>query len=70
MVVWQRLYRDMKLSLFDPAIVRDMLKYSVPMIPTTIFWWVTSVSGQFLVKSMCGDEANGILPPRTRSRRC
>lgn len=61
MVVWQRLYRDMKLSLFDPAIARDMLKYSVPMIPTTIFWWVTSVSGQFLVKSMCGDEANGIF---------
>ena len=54
-------YRDMKLSLFDPAIARDMLKYSVPMIPTTIFWWVTSVSGQFLVKSMCGDEANGIV---------
>lgn len=61
MVVWQKLYRDVRLSLFDPIIVRDMLKYSVPMIPTTIFWWVTSVSGQFLVKYMCGDEANGIF---------
>ena len=61
MVVWQKLYSDVRLSLFDPIIVRDMLKYSVPMIPTTIFWWVTSVSGQFLVKYMCGDEANGIF---------
>lgn len=61
MVVWQKLYRDIRISLFDPAIVRDMLKYSVPMIPTTIFWWVTSVSGQFLVKNICGDEANGIF---------
>lgn len=70
MVVWQRLYRDMKLSLFDPAIARDMLKYSVPMIPTTIFWWVTSVSGQFLVKVCAAMRQTVFLPPRTRSRRC
>lgn len=61
MVVWQKLYRDVRLSLFDRAIARDILKYSIPMIPTTIFWWMTSVSGQFLVKHICGDEANGIF---------
>lgn len=61
MILWQKLYRDVRFSLVDLATVRDMLKYSVPMIPTTIFWWVTSVSGQFLVRYMCGDEANGIF---------
>ncbi len=61
MVIWQRLYRDIKLSLFNKNTAKDMLKYSIPMIPTTIFWWVTSVSGQFLVKYMCGDEVNGIF---------
>lgn len=61
MVMWQKLYRDLGISLFDRRIAADMLKYSAPMIPTSIFWWLTSVSGQFLVKYICGDEANGIF---------
>lgn len=55
-----RLWRD-----FDPHTVafskiRELLKYSVPLIPTTIFWWITSVSDRFLVIAMKGDEVNGL----------
>jgi len=37
-----------------------MLKYSVPMIPTTIFWWITNVSDRFLVSNMLGTAENGL----------
>lgn len=40
--------------------VRDMLKYSVPLIPTTILWWITSVSDRFMVTGFSGDMENGI----------
>ncbi len=40
--------------------VNQMLKYSIPMIPATIFWWVTSVSDRYMVTAFWGESANGI----------
>lgn len=37
-----------------------MLRYSIPLIPTTIFWWITSVSDRYMITVMRGSEANGI----------
>ncbi len=41
-------------------VLKAMLKYSIPMIPTTIFWWITSVSDRYMVNGFIGSEANGI----------
>ena len=41
-------------------IFKSMLKYSIPMIPATIFWWVTSVSDRYMVNAFIDSEANGI----------
>ncbi len=53
-------WRDVDLRSVQGAKIREMLKYSVPMIPTTIFWWVTSVSDRFLLIEMQGSEINGL----------
>lgn len=37
-----------------------MLEYSIPLIPTTVFWWITSVSDRYMISAMLGSEANGI----------
>lgn len=37
-----------------------MLKYSIPMIPTTVFWWITSVSDRYMVNGLISEAANGI----------
>ena len=42
------------------AAFREMLRYSIPMIPTTIFWWITSVSDRYMVNGFIGSDANGI----------
>lgn len=39
---------------------RDMFKYSIPLIPTTIFWWITSVSDRYMVNGFLGEGANGL----------
>lgn len=41
-------------------ILCDMLRYSVPLIPTTIFWWITSVSDRYMITAFLGSDANGI----------
>ena len=38
-----------------------MLVYSIPLIATTIGWWVNSSSDRYVVAIMCGVAANGIL---------
>ncbi|MBQ2709259.1 MAG: polysaccharide biosynthesis C-terminal domain-containing protein [Clostridia bacterium] len=54
--------RDVTLSprSFDRAVARDMLRFSVPMIPTTIFWWITNVSDHYMVKGMLGIDITGL----------
>lgn len=38
----------------------QMLKYSIPLIPTTVFWWITSVSDRYMVTEFLGADANGL----------
>jgi O-antigen/teichoic acid export membrane protein len=37
-----------------------MLKFSLPLIPTVVFWWVTNVSSRYIVGYMLGSDANGL----------
>lgn len=37
-----------------------MLRYSLPLVPTTVFWWVTNVSDRYMISGFLGNEANGI----------
>ncbi len=60
LVVVSGVGRDVSLRAVKRTKIRELLKYSVPMIPTTIFWWITSVSDRFLVIAMKGSEINGL----------
>lgn len=44
----------------DFSVLKPMLLYSIPLIPSTIFWWITSVSDRYMVSWMIGSQANGI----------
>ncbi len=57
--VREKLWRDITVKI-DKTIFKDIIRYSIPMIPATIFWWVTSVSNRYLVNGFIGAEANGI----------
>ena len=39
---------------------KRMLRYSIPLIPATIFWWITSVSDRYMVNAIIGSAENGI----------
>ena len=54
--------RDFSLSpkLIDKSLGRLMLAFSVPLIPTTVFWWITNVSDRYMVKGFIGDDVNGL----------
>ena len=60
LVFYAKLWRDVSFRAFDAPLSRKLLRYSVPMIPTTIFWWMTSVSDRYLVQHFCGGFENGL----------
>ena len=57
---WAKLYKDIDFKLADKSKITEMLKYSIPMIPTTIFWWITNVSDRYMVSAMVGHDVNGL----------
>lgn len=55
-----RLWRQVRLRRLNKRLWGEMLRYSVPLIPTTMFWWITNVSDRYLVTWFCGGAANGV----------
>ncbi len=55
-----RLRPFVKLSGISRRTRRAMVRYAVPLIPTSIFWWVTNVSDRYMVTYFCGAEINGL----------
>ncbi len=54
------LNKYLDISYFSKNLFKEMLKYSAPLIPTYVLWWITSASDRWFVISLCGDETNGI----------
>lgn len=59
LVVKEKLWRQMMMKPGKPAFVH-MLRYSSPLIPTTVFWWITSVSDRYMITAFLGSDANGL----------
>ncbi len=60
LIVYAKLYRDFSFKSVSKPKIIEMLKYSLPMMPTTVIWWVTNVSDRFMVTYFWGSGENGI----------
>lgn len=56
-----KLKRYVSLKDINKDLAKSMIKYSIPLIPATIFWWITNVSNRFIVAYSLGSEANGLF---------
>lgn len=54
--MWQ--YIDFKKK--DKSLIKDMYKYSIPLVPNGISWWIVNVSDRTIVTAILGTAANGI----------
>lgn len=55
------LYKDYKPLGNDKSLRNAMLRYSIPLMPTSVMWWITNVSDTFMITYIRGDAANGIF---------
>lgn len=54
------LHKNIKLSTRDRAVKKELLSYSMPMIPNSIAWWVYNVSDRTIITIVLGVAASGI----------
>lgn len=56
----QKLWRFVKVKGVKKQTKFDMLKYSIPMMPSIILWWVINVSDRYMVTYFIDSSANGL----------
>lgn len=54
------LHRSYRPFRHDKSLSRAMLRYSIPLMPTAIMWWIINVSDTFMVTEIHGKSANGV----------
>ena len=54
------LFREISFRDVDKKTAKEMLKFSIPYIPTTMMWLITSVSDRYVVTYFCGESENGL----------
>lgn len=45
---------------FDIGLLKEILKFSAPMIPAAVAWWIMSSIDKYMLLYMCSAEANGL----------
>ena len=60
LILFCRLYRDIAPRSIDKSLVRELFRFSIPYIPLTLMWTITSVSDRFVILATLGDNATSI----------
>lgn len=55
-----RLYRAFIPKKISGLLMKDMIKFCLPLVPSTVFWWITSVSDRYIVAALRSDAENGL----------
>ncbi len=55
-----KLYKQISINYVKIEIYKKLLKFSVPLIPNTIMWWIIGASDRYFVLWMISEEATGL----------
>lgn len=55
-----RVFSMLRFSSISKSEVKEYLKFSLPLMPNTLMWWIISVSDRYFILFMIGDSATGI----------
>lgn len=56
----EEVYKYIDYKCFSKEFIKKLLKYSVPLVPNGIIWWIVNVSDRTLITIFLGTSANGI----------
>ena len=59
-ILFQLYFKPFKITQKDNKDIKSLLKYSIPLIPNNISWWITNVSDRTIINIIIGSYYNGI----------
>ena len=60
LVFTAKLYRAFKPKKTNRRVMWELMKFCLPLVPSTVFWWITGVSDRYMVAYLCSDAENGL----------
>lgn len=60
LIIFGRLYKYFKFKYINRKIIKDMLLYSIPLIPSLLSWWIMNVSDRYVLTFYIGLASTGI----------
>lgn len=60
LLIVNKIFKNVKIKYIDKKLIKDLLKYSIPMIPNELSWWIVHVSDRTIISYALGVAANGI----------
>ena len=60
LLIVNKILKNVKIKYIDKKIIKDLLKYSIPMIKNELSWWIVHVSDRTIISYALGVAANGI----------
>lgn len=50
----------LKQAKIEKSLAVEMVKYSLPLVPNELCWWIIQMSDRYMVTFFCGSELNGL----------
>lgn len=66
LILKMRLLRYLKRGQKDSALRRELVGYSVPLVPNGLAWWVNNAADRVLIVMLIGTAANGLYAVSTK----
>lgn len=55
-----KLYKLINFKLVDKKLIKEMYRYSIPLVPNGISWWIVNVSDRSIISFVLGTASNGL----------
>ena len=55
-----KMYKYFSKKLVNTKVIKSMIKYSAPLVPNSLSWWIVSVSDRSIISVVLGAASNGI----------
>ena len=56
-----KIYKYIRIKKYKKEIIKKLWKYSIPLIPNAISWWIFNASDRVIATAILGVDQNGIL---------
>ncbi|WP_419958035.1 polysaccharide biosynthesis C-terminal domain-containing protein [Psychrobacillus psychrotolerans] len=60
-LIYTSVLKNIKLNKLNIKLTTNMLKYSIPLIPNSLMWWLMNASSRYFILFYRGVEVNGIF---------